>query len=695
MEQGRESNTVSFWSSRFQRLGLALAPTFTLNRAYSSLILLIAFALGSLPDATWGLAAPSVPAQQGSSAGVPSQAVLRAFLAQVIAPVDSSQLVDSLTAAERSATKERQLRDYLTQHPELWSTLDDPAAVRSGLIEILDSELPSSSQNSSIQRLKEQTEFLEQLDTWKSARFIPGPIKEFSPQAQREFLVSTLSSPRFQEVLDDTFAQAAFSKTPAVEKFKGSSLFRGVQGIPSEQLQRLNDGLSRYFDGFSPTTKRQIVSELLALSPGQAKDDFAKLGILIQNSGPAFQKLLQLLGNDVEDPQIKATFKQLLSDVKPFSGAQAKQEIAKQLGGGFDDLFYAFEEKPIAAATIGQVHTARMKSTGEKIVIKVMRPGIEARFDAEMIQLRSVFGAEDPLLSRLLSQMEKTVKEEMDFNLERANYAHGKVYIQPEAGLSVALPKENIPASKSVLVLEMAKGQSFKSLNPEIIPALERKIALESLTSSWFENALFGDGFFHADLHGGNFFYQRLPGQKPPYRVSLIDLGSAGRLSPVQQQGFIELAFGVVSKDVDHIVEGIRKFSSLDATQEQALRSRLQSLLPQLAGKDPTHAISEVLKSAVQLNVPVDAEVLLFNRGRMFLESAIRQLNKELPKASQISPMVLYTQSGIKKVKGGQLTFLRPEDLPKAWGEIYPRLRHKAKSTFECLIQEFQKRRGL
>jgi predicted unusual protein kinase regulating ubiquinone biosynthesis (AarF/ABC1/UbiB family) len=593
-----------------------------------------------------------------SFAGAEEREVLRGFLAEVMSPGGST------------------VEAYTQSHPQVWTLLADPDALTESLQEMMGKEAWASLP-------------LEQRSALLGTLTLASKVS--LSESQRGVLLEGFKSPEFQKGLDRMIGKVEFSKTPAVEKFRKSDLFASVKGLPAEQVTRLNEGLGQYFDGFPVPVKRQILADVLRLRSDEFALDSARLGVLVQNAGPAFQKLLQLLGNDVEDPEVKAVLKELLSNVKPFSGGEARKEIERNLGGKFEQYLYSFKEKPVASATIGQVHSARLKATGEEVMIKVLRPGVGERFQSEMVQLRGIFGQQDPMMAKLLSQMERTVSEEMDFAQERSNYESGRVYQKPKEGIEVAFPHESIPESPSVLVLKKARGVPFKGLHPGIISAMDRRLALENLTRTWFQNAVFGDGFFHADLHGGNFFYEPKPGQDPPYRLTLIDLGSAGKLSPRQQSGFVELGMGVSLKDIDHILSGLRSLSQITPEQEIALRSVLLKEIQKGTFEDPISGIGEVVKASLKLGVSLDPEILLFNRGRMFLESAIRQLNQELPEKAKISLLRIYGEAGVRGAGKRELSLFTRNDFSRAWGEVYSRGKVQASKRMECWISEFKR----
>jgi hypothetical protein len=120
-------------------------------------------------------------------------------------------------------------------------------------------------------------------------------------------------------------------------------------------------------------------------------------------------------------------------------------------------------------------------------------------------------------------------------------------------------------------------------------------------------------------------------------------------------------------------------------------QKELQALLAVRESRDFGETLADILKTAIKLDIAVDPEVLLFNRGRMFLESAIRQLNQELPETHRISMMKIYSSAALHGVHLADVDFVTRKDPGRIWKALSPRIRSHARARARCLVDELKK----
>jgi ubiquinone biosynthesis protein len=250
----------------------------------------------------------------------------------------------------------------------------------------------------------------------------------------------------------------------------------------------------------------------------------------LEEAGVTFVKLGQVLSTrpDLLPGELVEELGRLQDDVAPAPWDQVEQVLAAELGGPVDEVFAHFERRPLAAASIAQVHAARLP-TGAEVVVKVQRPGIRAVVERD---LDIVAGLARTLEGRtgwarsigareLALAFADAVREELDFRIEAANMAG----VAAAADGSVQIPVPHQPmCSRRVLVMERLEGTPLKAAEPVIS---ERHLDRHGLARTLLE-CLLGQvmvsGVFHADPHPGNVLLLA------DGRLGLLDFGSVGRL---------------------------------------------------------------------------------------------------------------------------------------------------------------------
>lgn len=267
--------------------------------------------------------------------------------------------------------------------------------------------------------------------------------------------------------------------------------------------------------------------------------------LALEHLGPIFVKFGQILSTrrDLLPPEIADELAALQDRVAPFPGDQARAEVERALGKPIAELYAHFDETALAAASIAQVHAARLHDGGE-VVVKVLRPGVHAQVQRDLQLLYAIARVVEkrhPRADRIrprevVAEVEATLGNELDLQHEGANAsAIGRTW---NAGDEIAVPRVHWPlTSESVLTLERMRGIPIgdgAALDAAGIdkPALARRLI------ELFYTQVFRDNLFHADLHPGNLLIQ--PRENAPPRIVLLDFGMVGTLSPADQRYLAE-----------------------------------------------------------------------------------------------------------------------------------------------------------
>jgi predicted unusual protein kinase regulating ubiquinone biosynthesis (AarF/ABC1/UbiB family) len=266
----------------------------------------------------------------------------------------------------------------------------------------------------------------------------------------------------------------------------------------------------------------------------------------VEKLGPTFIKLAQLLSTRADllpQPYIEALTR-LQDKVEPFSFAEVEQIVCTEIGVRISKAFSEFESRPVAAASLGQVHRARMRD-GRDVVVKVQRPEIRERMseDLEVLgEIASFFDAHTEAGRRyefapLLEEFRKSLLHELDYRLEARNLTTFADNLREFERIVVPQPVEDYTTSR-VLTMDYIRGRKITSLSPLAKIDLDGYLLAEHLFQAYLQQILI-DGFFHADPHPGNVFLT------DDRRIALIDLGMVARVTPRFQENLIQLLLAI------------------------------------------------------------------------------------------------------------------------------------------------------
>lgn len=391
--------------------------------------------------------------------------------------------------------------------------------------------------------------------------------------------------------------------------------------IPKKRLEALVTS-NKYSDH---TDWWQVVGYRLRKSFQTLGPSFIKLGQLLSTRedifGPGFIDEMKLLQNKVEDVPIDA----ILS------------LIESNLGAPIDELFSDFNKKPIGVASIGVVFKAKLKS-GEDVVIKVRKPGIKAIVETDFeimkflaIQFEKVSKEVRYLgISRILDDFEKTIKLELNFTMEALNCKKlGDNLKKVDKEGLIKLPKiYREMTSEEVLVMEFLDGTPFVELDKsDLDSALEEKM-IKSV--HMFLHTLLADGFFHADLHGGNFFLLK------DGRIGIIDFGLMGVLSKKNRDNLVAILFALSSNNYENLVYEFLEVAEYDIipNEYELIRDVKEALRPYIGlsiqETNVTELVAAIINALSKHQIYLPREWFVIFRALMTLDGVGKQIGIDL-----------------------------------------------------------------
>jgi ubiquinone biosynthesis protein len=356
---------------------------------------------------------------------------------------------------------------------------------------------------------------------------------------------------------------------------------------------------------------------------GQGSQRGQHLREMLDELGPTFVKFGQLLSTrpDVLPPDIIVELRGLQDDVRPFPFAQVEQVVEEDLGLTLDKLFLDFDERPIAAASIGQVHRATLPN-GRLVAVKVQRPGAPRQIEADLALLyqaariaKERVRALDFIDARqLVDEFARSIRHELDYRLEarNADAFHRNFAGHPH----VRVPRVHWSYTRSrVLTLEWLDGTQIVDVDPDEWSLEDRRQIAYLITETWM-TMIFRHGFFHGDPHPANILVLGRPDV-----IGLVDFGATGKLTDDDMTKATRLFIDAASENVDALPKRLADLGvRYPKEREEEFRMELQEIYyryygASLAEIDPLQVIREAFQLIYSMNLRLPTRFLLLDRS--------------------------------------------------------------------------------
>lgn len=430
------------------------------------------------------------------------------------------------------------------------------------------------------------------------------------------------------------------------------------------RVQQIVSAFARH--GFGDVVSRLRLGSLVpaTLRASRSEDDEAaraaarlsvgeRFRLICETLGPTFIKLGQVMATrpDLVPPQIVLELSKLHDEVPPFPTVDLMKVIEADLGPAAGTLLADVEERPLAAASIAQVHGATL-SDGRRVVVKVQRPNLQQIIDTDLDILRGLAELLEEYVEEartlrpraIVEEFAHSLAQEIDFRREADNMER---FRRQFAESPLVVVPRSVPELCSARVITMERMEGFKLTDRAQVAASgldPMKIARDG--TQVMLQSIFEHGFFHADPHPGNFLV------RPDGVLVLLDFGLMGELEPRRVDELLGFIIAVLLNDPDMLLSQLQEMEILDQAREpRRLREELSRLLNKfqsvrLADMDAAEVIARVIDVIRKEDVSFPTDLLLVMKSVATVEGIATAVCPDFQPVEEIRPylVTLYTK---------------------------------------------------
>ncbi|WP_342430340.1 AarF/ABC1/UbiB kinase family protein [Neobacillus sp. FSL H8-0543] len=405
-----------------------------------------------------------------------------------------------------------------------------------------------------------------------------------------------------------------------------------------------------------------------------------RIRMFLEDLGPTFVKIGQIASTrpDIIPADIILELEKLQDRVSLFPFEEVKKIIEEEFAEPLEVSFAEFQEVPLAAASIGQVHYAVLQ-TGEKVAVKVQRPYIKKVIEtdleilqdlARLAESRLDWGARYPIRD-IVEELARSIREELDYENEGRNA--DRIANQFKNDPTILIPKVYWEYTTSkVLTMEYYEGTKLNEVDKLDEQGFDSKVIAERIVNAIFQQILL-DGFFHGDPHPGNIL--ALPGEV----IVFMDFGMVGRLTSEMKNHIASFVIALMRQNTVEVVKAITNMGLVpDDVNVTQLRSDVDKLREKyidvpFSQMSVGTAVNELFSVAYRHNIQLPTDLTILGKSLLTLEGTVEKLNQEISIIAVAEPF------------GRQLLMerLNPKNVAgKAWSNF---------TEYGDILQEFPK----
>ncbi|HEX3316460.1 MAG TPA: AarF/UbiB family protein [Solirubrobacteraceae bacterium] len=402
--------------------------------------------------------------------------------------------------------------------------------------------------------------------------------------------------------------------------------------------------LGRFRQVLGNARRENLLHRRYASGSALGTPDFARrLRKVLEDSGGMFVKFGQIASTrtDLLPETLTSELANLQSDVRPVPPDALREQLETELGEPVEQAFDSFAEEPLAAASIGQTHRAKLKG-GSPVVVKVQRPGIDDIVDRDAAVLafaasqidRRVASAHRFGVKELAGELIIGIEAELSYTDEANAGMTLRANRERDVGVDVPLVHTTL-STERVLVMDEVLGRPVSDATAVDAAAIERPELARRLLQSML-GQIIGDGLYHADPHPGNVMVS------PDGTLWLLDFGAVGRLDPVALEALQGIALGFTMRDASIVARAVRHLTGEDIVDLRPLERDLAALLGEVGttgGLSPA-VMSGVLDAMDRHDLKPPGSMVLLARTLLTLEGTLHVIDPSFELAREANELI-------------------------------------------------------
>jgi ubiquinone biosynthesis protein len=371
-----------------------------------------------------------------------------------------------------------------------------------------------------------------------------------------------------------------------------------------------------------------------------------RLRLTLERLGPTFIKFGQVLSvrPDLIPKSYTKELEKLQDKVPQFSYAVAKQQIKKELGKDINEIFTKFEKKPIASASISQVHKAILKDN-KKVAVKIQRPNVREIMETDveiMFYIAKLLEKHMPKIrkfnpTKIIEEFSKWTEKELDFKREAINAKRFARNFSRDNTVKIPEIYDEFTTNR-ILVMDFIDGTELHNIKQ----IKSKKINLTPLIEHGFNAVLtqvFVHGFFHADPHPGNIIITN------DKKIAFVDFGIVGHFDENLKAKSIDLFYGVIERDAEKIADTLIDLSDSHIEDKEELKYEISDILESMQESNIIHTkvsrvLEEIMDTSLSYGLKIPMPFVLFGKTVITLEGVALEYDPKFNLVGTSKPFV-------------------------------------------------------